>query len=59
MDKSEGKLSRTEATLCVNWLNKRGIAVKSGWIELYKRTPFEISEEYEVDLEDLLDAIRR
>ncbi len=56
---TEQKLSRTEATLCVNWLAKQGIAVKSGWIELYKRTPSEIADEYEVELQELLDAIRR
>jgi hypothetical protein len=55
----EQKLSRTEATLAVNWFNKQGITVKSGWIELYKRTPSEIADEYEVELQELLDAIRR
>lgn len=55
----DAKLSRTEATLAVNWLAKQGITVQSGWIGLFKRTPSEIAEEYEVELKDLLDAIRR
>lgn len=55
----EAGLSRTEAQLAVNWLSKQGITVKSGWIGLYKVTPSQIAEDYEVDLTELLEAIRR
>ena len=55
----ETGLSRTEAQLAVNWLENQGITVKSGWINLYKLTPSQIAEDYEVNLSELLDAIRR
>ena len=55
----EAGLSRTEAQLAVNWLSNQGIAVKSGWIGLYKVTPSQIAKDYEVNLSELLDAVRR
>lgn len=55
----EQGLSRTEAQLAVNWLSAQGVTVASGWIGVYKLTPSQIAEDYDVELSDLLEAIRR
>ncbi len=59
MNDKERGLTRTEATLAVNWLRNQGVEVQSGWIGLFKRTPSAIADEYEVELADLLDVIHR
>ena len=59
IEETDKPISRTEATLCASWLERLGIAVQGGWIGVYKLTPAMVATEYDVDLSDVLKAIRR
>lgn len=52
-------LGRVEATLCADYLHKKGKELPSGWITIWKKRPTEIAKDYKLSIEAILVASRR
>lgn len=52
------ELGRTEATWVAKWLEDNGAKVESGWLAVYKMTPFQVAKKYHVTVEEVISAAK-
>lgn len=54
---SEKTLSRTESQMLARWMREHGFNVD--WLDLFRLSPFAISEKYDISEEKINAAVRR